>query len=223
MPYVYTHTIVSNDSQFSCELICQQCAAYGENGKQCRRNVCMWLPFCWQHTRRLLGVYKAESRALPGSIGLFADRPFAKGDMIAPYGGERLTEDRVRRRYGVGELAIGPYLLGPIDSACRRYVASASNGAFGLIDDKHANVVFRETMHRFTGPERNAGDTYRGYTLTRNNLGIKWWSVATHNINKGDEIIAHYGDKDYAAAYAKRSAKCKGQCDRTTYVRKRSN
>ena len=223
MPYRYRHQNVttSPSTVFECDLTCNRCVATSASGNPCRRVTCMWLPCCWQHSRLLLGVHPGPSRVIPGSTGLFASRSFAPGEMIAPYGGDVLTNTEVARRYGTGELSIGPYLLGNVDSACRRYIASASNGAFGQVAARESNVYFRDTMHRLTGVEKGAGSAYKGFVLTRGNLGIKKWSVATRPVRAGDELVADYGVAGYEEAFLRRLRECDGECDTTRYVRKR--
>jgi hypothetical protein len=166
MPCEYAHLDVTRAGaprEFACELAC-------------RRRVCLWLPYCWQHTRAHFGVATGASGVLPGATGLYAARDFARGEMVAPYAGERVDEAAVRARYGAGPLALGPYLLMGVNAACERAVASASNGAFGAVDEAAANVTFEATAHRYHGAPRPAGATHGALTLSRDNLGIKLWT-----------------------------------------------
>ena len=225
MPYQYSHSNVtgSEPKTFTCPLRCERCMASKSNGEQCRREVCIWLPFCWQHTRQLLGIKIAPSQALPGSLGMFAINGFSKGDLVAPYGGEVLTQAQVNKRYGDNENALGPYLLYSVDSACVRYVGSASNGAFGLIPRDRRNVYFDKTCHRF-GTVKQQGEEYNGLVLSKSNLGIKYWSIAMRDIAPGEEIIADYGDKDYDNAFSRRQALCDKfgvECDSTRRISKK--
>lgn len=223
MPYKYTHTNVtdSEPTSFECTLRCERCMASKPNGEQCRRDVCIWLPFCWQHMRQLLGIKIAPSQALPGSLGMFATNGFSEGDLVAPYGGEVLTGSQVAKRYGNNEYSVGPYLLYSVDSACVRYVGSASNGAFGSISRDMRNVGFRKTCHRF-GTVKQKGEKYDGLVLSKSNLGVKYWSVALRDITPGEEIIADYGDKDYDNTFSRRQEVCDKlgiECDSTKRVR----
>ena len=61
-------------------------------------------------------------------------------------------------RYGKGEFALGPYVLKYVDSACTRFVASASNGAFGGVPAASANANFRETMAKTRRREVDSTD-----------------------------------------------------------------
>lgn len=221
MPHVYRHDRMDlpEPRPFECELECRRCGAPTSSYEgSCKRRVCLWLPFCWHHSRSLLGVQIKESRVIPGTTGMYATRDFAEGDMVAPYLGERLTEASVRRRYGFGELALGPYLLHSTDAACVRGVGSASNGAFGGVPKARANVVFNPTTHQY-GVEKGAGTSFQGRALTRSNLGVKHWSWATRAIRSGEEIVADYGvSLGYEGAFVKRQAECARRsvaCDRT--------
>ena len=226
MPYEYAHTDVTREGaprRFACALACRECAAPRAGGGACRRRVCLWLPYCWQHARAHFGVATRDSGVLPGATGLYAVRDFARGEMIAPYAGERVDEAAVRARYGAGPLALGPYLLRGVDAACERGVASASNGAFGAVDEARANVTFEATAQRYHGPPRPAGATHGGLTLSRGNLGVRLWSVAARRIRAGEELVAHYGSKEYDAAFAERARRCDAlgrACDATRRVRR---
>ena len=221
MPYTYNHVnVTSSDTNvFSCTLMCEQCGAPSKNGVRCKRRVCIGLPFCWQHTKRTLGLVLKESKAIPGALGLFTDHDIHQGEMVAPYGGEKLSDEEVVQRYGEGPLSLGPYLLYSVDSACKRYIASGSNGAFGLIHPSTANVTFYPTCHRYQGQTKEAGSMFQGRTLNRSNLGIKYWSFASKDIDAGSELIADYGDKHYDETFQRREAKCAElgvTCDETT-------
>ena len=224
MPYRYVHTDVTRNAPrtFACDLECRRCPASRNDGEQCSRNVCIWLPYCWQHTQRLLGVKVAPSVALPGSLGMYAVTGFAKGDLVAPYGGEVLKPTEVARRYGSNEYALGPYLLYSVDAACVRYVASAANGAYGVVPRALRNVKLTFTCHRF-GTVKRRGEAFSDGKLSRDNMGIKYWSVALRDIAPGEEIVADYGDHGYDTTFARRQERCAQfgvECDRTS--RKRS-
>lgn len=224
MPYEYTHTDVtgSEPRPFSCRLECRRCEAENNDGSTCKRRVCIWLPFCWQHNIKKLSLKVAQSKALPGSLGLFATEDFEKGDMVAPYGGEVIDAEETRKRYGMAnEYGLGPYLLYSVDSACERYISSASNGGFGSIPKSARNVYFNNTSHRY-GTVKRKGEKYNGKTLTKDNLGVKYWSFAKRRIAKGEELIADYGDEGYTEAFDRRMRKCNElgvECDITKLVR----
>ena len=165
-----------------------------------------------------------ESEAIPGALGLFTERDIRRGDMVAPYGGELLSDEMEAQRYGEGELSLGPYLLYSVDSACKRYIASGSNGAFGLIDPSASNVVFYPTCLRYQGQAKEPGSVFQGRTLSRSNLGIKYWSFASKDIAAGSELIADYGGYNYDEAFQRRESKCAElgvTCDTTKRVKKR--
>ena len=225
MPWVYTHNDVTQSTtrKFECELQCIQCEATSNRGERCARKVCMWLPFCWQHTQIHFGVRVRPSVVLPGDSGLFATRSFRKHEMIVPYGGELLTEAQISNRYRKGPMALGSYLLGRIDSACTRYVASASNGAFGSISPSSANVKFESTGARYQQHSRPAGTVVGNLALTRDNMGIKFWTIATRDIEEGEELVAWYGNQAYSDALLQREAECGRRgvnCNRTRQRRR---
>ena len=223
MPHHYFHADVTRDETrtFHCTLQCRRCEATKRNGAQCNRQVCIWLPFCWQHTRSELGIRPGPSGVLDGATGLFAHRSFQKGDLVAPYGGERVTDAMTRERYGLSssDRSLGPYLLGNVDSACLRYVASAPNGAFGSVPESAANITFEATTHAF-GAVRDAGFRHpRLGVLSRSNLGVKYWAVARRDIEAGEEIVAFYGKHGrYEQTFSQRQNECERRgvvCDET--------
>lgn len=141
--------------------------------------------------------------------------------MVAPYGGEILRKEaRITERYGNNRAySIGPYLLNQVDSACRRFIASAPNGAFGTVDPSRANVSFRPTQHKWENQRKAEGDEYQKLLLSQDNLGIKMWAVADRDIEKGEEILADYGDEqEYVDTFMRRMDRCRERgvvCDRT--------
>ena len=219
MPLEYRHSNVESTPTlpFRCDLVCQQCSAPRSDGERCKRKICAWLPFCYQHSESFIGISVKDSTAIPGSKGLFATRPFETGEMVAPYGGEVLSEAEVKSRYGDGEYSLGPYLLYDVDSACKRFVASASNGAFGGVPSSMRNVILDRVAHRH-GTVKQKGDVYQGRVLSASNMGIKYWSIASRPISKGEEIIADYGEEGYVDAFVRRQARCEERgvvCDST--------
>lgn len=225
MPYTYTHYNVDSSPpvKFECDLQCERCSALRLDGIPCKRNVCVGLPFCYQHSEKILGVFVGKSRVIPGTLGLFAAKDFEKKDMVAPYGGEVISEEEVARRYGEGDLSLGPYLLFNVDAACKRSIASSSNGAFGIVPESAKNVTLERTAHKH-GTLKGRGDKYQNLKITTDNLGIKYWSVASRRIGKGEEIVADYGGKRYDEVFLKRDEKCRERnlvCDSTRRTSKK--
>ena len=224
MPREFVHARLSPPTDwFRCTLQCEPCSAMSTGGQPCRRRVCVWLPYCWQHSRQRLGVITRDSLAIPGTTGLFALRPIASGSMIVPYLGERLSERDILHRYGSGPLALGPYLVGGVDAACRRGIGSASNGAFGQVSPGQGNAVLHPTSYRYD-VERKKGTTYQGRVHSTDNMGIKWWVFAKRDIEEGEEILLEYG-QGYVDAFARRASVCREQgieeCSRTVRSRRR--
>jgi hypothetical protein len=55
--------------------------------------------FCAEHLRSIVGVYVAPSKTGYGK-GLFTARSFKRGQRIAHYGGEVVSEEEMQSRYG---------------------------------------------------------------------------------------------------------------------------
>lgn len=228
MPLVYTHVRADGASPFECELRCRTCEATVEDGatgrrRSCARRVCVALPYCAQHLVTVLGVRVAPSEVLPGTHGLYVTRDVRAGTMLAPYGGEVLTVAQIGQRYGVGPRALAPYTMQRVDAACERYVGAMANGAFGAVPRARANARAQATARAYaaTSP-RPRGAKHAGYRLTRGNLGIKFWLVATRDLRAGEEVVLDYGRDGYAAAFRARARACGGDGDRTSRRRTRT-
>lgn len=173
---------------FSCNLETHRCKAKNKDGKECRRQVTIGLPFCWYHLQRDAHVKIKDSR---WGKGLFAWDPsntnkknaridrtktvFEEGDNIGKYSGERVTARENTRRYGK---KTGPYALGHNkagegeDAACKRSFPALVNHGQG--NEQNAQLL----SHR-----ENARSKYEG------------WIQATKPIKNGDEILASYRQK----------------------------
>lgn len=57
-------------------------------------------PYCLDHCMDYFGVTVLPSTIPGAGLGLFAVRPFAKGDCICVYSGEQLTAAQLNARYG---------------------------------------------------------------------------------------------------------------------------
>lgn len=77
---------------------CGRCAATSKTtGRRCSRITCKYGPYCWQHTKSILGVYV---RPVPGGRGngLFAARDLPRGHAV-PYTGKRATKRSYDRMF----------------------------------------------------------------------------------------------------------------------------
>lgn len=175
---------------FECDLMCARCQFRTRDGnrvRQCSRNNCRYLPFCWQHMQMLykIKVARTELRDANGErypfLGLFAcatELPegeilFQRGQAIIPYIGERLTQRETDARYDVdGVEHTGPYALSTpqrrdrvLDAACVRGSAAYANHRG---DNPNAELQF-----------------VRGSALLQ----------AARDIRNGEEILFSYGDE----------------------------
>ena len=146
---------------------CGQCTATTAKGNRCRKRTCR-SGLCWQHLKRDSGL-RIRPSGVPGAgLGLFAAAGFKRGDVIAPYEGEKLTRRRVDERYGDER---GEYVLCRDSKRCIDSAATNSSAA------------------RFANDSRG--------TDFRNNARFRALRVeATRRIRPGDEIFVAYG-KDY--------------------------
>lgn len=220
MPLVYTHVRADGAPPFECTLRCRGCEATVADAagrpRPCSRRVCVALPYCAQHLATVLGVRVGPSEVLPGTDGLYVTRAVRAGAMLAPYGGEVLTTAEIGRRYGVGPRALAPYTMQRVDAACERYVGAMANGAFGAVPRARANARAQATARAYAAASpRPRGATHAGYRLTRANLGIKFWLVASRDLRAGEEVVLDYGRDGYAAAFRARARACGAECDRT--------
>jgi len=182
------------ETLFECDLMCARCQFRARDGnrgnsvKQCSRNNCRYLPFCWQHMQMLykIKVARTELRDADGErypfLGLFAcanELPegeilFQRGQPIIPYIGERLTQRETDARYDAdGVEHTGPYALNTpqrrdrvLDAACVRGSAAYANHA---VNAPNAELQF-----------------VRGNALLQ----------AARDIRNGEEILFSYGE-DY--------------------------
>lgn len=206
---------------FSCPLQCERCAGRTAEGRRCSRRACFGVPFCWTHSRQLVGL---QVKDFPGmGKGLVAVRKgprpkkapaagaahkaivFKKGEYIMPYIGEILTRDEYERRYVVGtEDSVAEYVI--IDGA-GRYVDGACRRTLPVI----ANTVVSKkerTDHAISpaGPVRYVTSVLAGTNskFTVRTKAHEWhgipvpaksdWFIATKDIREGDQLLAYYGN-----------------------------
>lgn len=176
-------------NSFQCNLECERCEAIGNTGRQCKRNTCIGVPYCWQHMIRELhlqikpslipgagkGLFAVDKTKQPGEIVFHVPRqrrgrPKSVGRKILEYDGEDIDEMTLTERYGnftapYGfEVKDGQYT----DSACIRGIAALVN-------------------HK----ARSRGDNAEFYTTRGPNSKIAL--RAKKDIRNGQEIYASYG------------------------------
>lgn len=128
------------ESKFRCELECSRCTADRITDKfQCKRRTRKQLPYCYEHTRRLLHLDIRQSTIPGAGLGLFALKEFKSGDIITPYHGDLIDKEQMDDRYGEG---LAPFAIEInrntfIDSACSR-----GTGSFINTNPGHNNARF---------------------------------------------------------------------------------
>lgn len=154
---------------------CSRCQATSRStGQRCRRSTCKYGPYCWQHTKSILGVYV---RNVPGGrgMGLFAARDLPAGTKI-PYTGKREKRDAYDRRF-------------PGDLRMEYAVTSAGIVTDAALTDsgvgRYANDPRPLPPSRANA--RIVPDTRRG--KPRGSVQLK----LTKNVRKGREILTAYG------------------------------
>lgn len=171
-------SLVFRNENFQCPLLCDQCTFITESGR-CKRRVCFGWPDCWQHTIIEYGVKTRPSTIKGAGKGLFATRPFYKGEWICPYHGQITPKQCLDTLYPGDTLA--PYAVEVdgsgvfVDSACTRGIGSMANGLFlGGVSNHRA---------------RHNAELQRDFDHSDN-----VWLIATKNIAAGQEIFVWYGE-----------------------------
>ena len=125
--------------KFACDLECKRCIAKTVNGQDCKRTVCVGLPYCHQHLESKMKLKVKDTRYGKGVFAWDKDKAvgapvFKKGDLITKYEGEILTKRQLEARYGKDSTA--PYGIQLenkfIDLACKRGIG----GLFNHSDDR---------------------------------------------------------------------------------------
>ena len=152
--------------------------AFSVGNQRCSNNTTITHPYCSKHTKSELGLSVRKSNIPNAGMGLFAERPFKKGQNIAQYGGEVLTTAQYDKRYERDAM-----------------------GAYGVQLDEERVIDARKTT---AGVARYACD-YHGSRRKPNAEYVaddevsQVWIVATRHIKKGDEILTDYGDDMHCA------------------------
>jgi SET domain-containing protein len=125
----------------------------------------------------VLGVRVAKSLIKGAGDGLFAVRPFKKGDRVVEYRGEKLTQKEYDLKYE--DDAMGSYGI----SLSSRYVLDAgktSSGVARYVCDFHGS---------------KAGKPNTEYV----NFDGRIWVIALRDIKAGEEFYSDYGDDMHRA------------------------
>lgn len=180
--------------KFHCDLQCTRCKAKNADGSECKRRVCIGIPYCWFHLQRDKHLKIKEGRHGKGVFAFDKKKPpgaviFKKSDHLADYNGKIITKAESSRRYGkdnTGPYAVGLYNGKIEDGACSRGVGTMFNHS-SKANERSAKLV--------------DWDTGRG----RWKGGVE----ATKNIKNGQEIFVTYGTKYRFKENTKHSTKYK--------------
>jgi hypothetical protein len=186
---------------YECELEQRQCIAENANGLQCAR-LTHRLPYCTHHQKQINKVVVRPSTVTGAGMGLFAcDETktqsaviFRKGDFIAEYGGEEISDSELHQRYS--RLA-APYAWGPrangmhVDGSCVRFTAAFANDARTRAGNNCVIAEFRIPVVML--PSLNQS-RFVPYTSTVPIVGL----IATKNISNNREIFCDYGGEYWA-------------------------
>ncbi len=205
--------------QFKCPLKCTRCKGKSKSaaGKQCKRQVCMGQPWCWQHVKSAKQLHRKVTPHIPGGAnkGLFAWNPaqailnqpvFKPGDVIYPsYDGEVVSQKQLNQRYDFprpppakGHYSVSaPYGIGVKPAKKKKHL---EDGAC-----KRGNIAFTNDFRPGPPSGRNAALVQTGAL------------VATKRIFHGHEILVDYGtqywkDSVCPARQYKKKTFLKGAC-----------
>mgnify|MGYP002406883613 FL=1 len=163
------------DTMFDCYLNAYICQAINKNGTRCKRTTTIGTPYCYSHLLHIKHLKIKQSTIPNAGKGVFAIDPkkgvnevvFKKGENIAPYMGELLTNEELENRY---DNLTAPFGLNVSktqnrDAACDRGIGSLINHR----PTAQANVKFSVNPQNKT-------------------VSIK----AIKNIRNGEELFANY-------------------------------
>jgi len=164
-------------TSFVCNLQCERCQGTAKSGQQCKRTTCKVLPLCWQHLKNE-GLQVKASTIPEAGLGLFTLIPRKKNDVIAWYGGERLTKQQLDARYGDDT---APYAIGNtdedlIDGACNRGPGVYSNHETGA--RQNADLVASDNAYGEPIIEIVARKAIPANTEVFVNYGRSYWQTA---------------------------------------------
>lgn len=190
MPYVFNYTC--GNHAFRRNMDCERCTGRTTSGQRCSRTVCIGLPLCWQHAKKVYGVRVGNS-TLHGK-GVFATISFSRGDWICPYNGEVVTRAQLDTRYPGDCLA--PYGMCEDnrceDGASRRGLGTIANGEGprGRRIRTNAKTVKFARNYPISEHRRTRLEQY-GVLPVHGSM----WLIATRDIPQGTEIIQNYGEE----------------------------
>ena len=174
MPYKFEF-FINHHLFFSANLVCERCIGTTRNGTECKRKVCIGMPYCFQHLLKEKHLKIAKSTLPNSGKGLFALNPqqratatiFQPEAILCEYDGEIINTKTLRQRY---DNYTAPYAIQKtnnqyIDDALYRSVASLANHKS---IDKGANAVFighkRKIVLMAIRPIKNGDEIFVDYS-----------------------------------------------------------
>ena len=164
------------DTMFDCYVNAYICKAINKNGTNCKRTTTIGTPYCYTHLLYNKHLKIKQSTIPNAGKGVFAINPkkavgeiiFRRGDTIAPYRGELLTDAELDDRYADYTAPFGLNISKNYnrDGACDRGLGSLINHK----PAQNANVKFVANHQNKTA-----------------------FVKATKNIRNGDELFVNYG------------------------------
>ncbi len=164
-------------------MVCPQCKAITESGRECQRRTCKRLPNCWQHMRIKEGLELKDSEIPNAGTGLFATRDFPltqknknKKPPIAFYSAKEITSKPDPYSAYVLKVNNTQYLDSKSPSNfAGRYINSYKN---------HPDIEKRRANVRFAANQRIYKKDDRYVVPIRQSRKIK----------EGDELLLNYGN-----------------------------
>lgn len=181
--------------KFSCDIKCKKCAAKTNNGQECKRTVCIGLPYCHQHLESKMKLKVKDTRYGKGVFAWDKDKGegttvFKKGDLLTKYEGETLTQKQLEARYGKDATAPYGIQMGKkfIDLACVRGIGGLFNHSddnkertaslvqyrdrvgspWGIAVEADKNVLNKKQI--FVSYHAGAGSRKKRYRFNENNV-----------------------------------------------------
>ena len=173
---------------------CNICQGITRSGAACRRTTCKTGPFCFQHTKAVLGVQVKTSTIPHSGLGLFATKDFARGDYIDCFSGKQLTQAELDARYGDG---LAPYTV--LARYGRYYDQRHTNSGVTRYSNSCRRRNARQQACRnnceIINPPTGRARALAGRLVGRCRYPVPWLR-ATRLIRAGEELFTDYGD-DY--------------------------
>jgi|GEM_PF-402737 len=203
-----------------CQLSCRKCKGKTRSGAECKRNTCVYLPYCYQHCVSELGLKISQSQIPNAGKGLYVWLPdcdygskiYDKNDTIFCSVIEepmKLSTAELNEIYGEDETAsyaISKANTGAgshVDFFCHRYLSCYANDAQG-------SNFKNNCWGAFGYPRKPNGTCYWTFSL-----------IAKGPIFNGDELLWSYGRSYWPEGQWHKQGKNRARCDPQVCKQKR--